>query len=262
MHSLKKKKNLGNLDKKELQDVISNNSSFPKIFLPIDDSYKLTHTLPKFWIHLSTTEISRLPPVRANEFNIPLTRWEYFACYMFKGCNSFIHWNIFSLWGEKVCDRCLTLSYKWYFEIMTILQHCFTRVAYICCMCEIKTNNKYYIYVEYLYLIYLKIEWWRLFWRQYKELTHLWSERENRALTTGLSNFFTRQEFCSIKFLQVMLHQVISAHKLSSPDIGFSCDCHPVLWGTHPMRLACWRGKPSCLIHYKRPVYFSYWWDI
>ena len=136
---------------------------------------------------------------------------------------------------------------------MTILQNCFTRVAYICCIYEIKTNIKYYIYVEYL-----KIEWWRLFWRQYKEPTPLWLERENRALKTGLSNFFTRQEFRSIKFLQVMLHQIFSAHKQSSSYIGFSCDCHPVLWGTHPMRLARWRGKPSCLIHFKRPYYISY----
>ena len=146
-------------------------------------------------------------------------------------------------------------SYKWYFELVTILQHCCTRVAYICFMCEIKTKNKYYIYVEYL-----KLEWWRQFWRQYKEPTHLWLERENRALTTGLSNFFTRQEFCSIKFLQVMLHQILSAHKQSSSDICFSCDCNPVLWGTHSVRLARWRGRLSCLIHFKWPVYISYCW--
>ena len=202
-----RRKILETLIKKELQDVRSNNSSFPKIFLPqIDNSYKLTHTLPKFWIHLSTTAISWLPPVRANEFNIPLTRWEYFVCLKVTTVSStgtFSH-----KCGEQICDRCLAFSYKWYFEMVTIYQHCFTRVAYICCMIEIKTNNRYYIVVEYLFLIYPKIEWWRLFWRQYKEPTHLWLERENRALTTGLFNFFTRQEFCSIKFLQVMFHQI------------------------------------------------------
>ena len=136
-----------------MQDVRSNNSSFPKIFLPL---YRLTILINWHISSQNSEYISQQPQspgcplsgLMNSTFPWPDENILYVICLKVTTVSST---GIFShKWGEQICDRCLAFSYKWYFEIVTIYQHCFTRVAYICCMYEIKTTK----YITFMYNIY------------------------------------------------------------------------------------------------------------